>query len=570
MILSRKLHIAVLLIFCLVLAVSRAVENPNRDYRGAASSDLIETAYSSGEITRGDKIYYNLVAVINPEQLPDRFKSAETGVIRSGTPFVNEALDHWDMMSSSQQAAASALMARPETDSLYISPGGHFAIHYEIGTSDGVPPEDLDSSNVPDFVERIGIYADSSYRQYQINLGYYPPPQDVDSFYDIYLLHIGNYYGVTIREGAGDSAWNDYKSYIQLHNNFEFAPSNQDPEGTIIGAQKVTVAHEYFHATQLAYAYKNGPDLWFTEGTAVFFENDMFDQANDHYSYLPYFFNYPDTFLIDTNLYGSNLHNYSTFVWPEFLAKKYGRGILKTIWEYERYYTPLASMDSALKPFGADVETAFPEFTLWNYFTGVRYDTAYHDDGADYPLIVVDPIIPACPFEGVTSMIPPDGLASNYIMTYPDTSVNGLLALKFDGDNTVEWGFSWCAFKNGDKDIAISCDVDYLGRTNCGIYDFVLYDSILFIPCVVSQWHDDNQYEFTTVIHPFGDADGSGEVNILDATYLLNFLYKDGLSPKYDTRMGDIDASGAINILDVVYLIDYLYRGGPEPLAYRS
>jgi hypothetical protein len=551
-----KLFLIVIGVFLPILA---AGSNTGSEYRRAGSVDLIETAYSTGIITSGDRLFYNLQAVFEPEKLPEEYQSESPGIIRSGTPFVNDALDHWDLMSATQQEAVTAMLARPTTDSVYISPDGKFAVHYE----------DLDADQVPDFVERIGLYADSSYRYYRYDLGYYPPPSDGDSLYDIYILHVGNYYGTTVRESAGDSSWGDFSSYIKINNNFSFALPNDDPEGTVIGAQKVTCAHEYFHATQMAYAYKSGADLWWTEGSAVFFENEVFEEVNDHYYYLPYFFNYPDTFLIDTNSFPSSLHNYSTFVWPEYLAKRYGIGVIRTIWEYARYNTPLTSMNLALNPFGKNMATAFPEFAEWNYFTGTRYHPDYHEDGADYPQIVVAPVATQCPFTNLLPVIPPDGLASNYIMAYPDTSENGILVIKFDGDNTVSWGFSYILFEGENHEVTTACAVDYMGRTDCGIYDFLRYDSIAFIPCVVSQWHDDNSYVFNTLIHPFGDVDGSGEVNILDVTWLIKYLYKNGLPPKYDLRVGDVNCNGNANVLDASYLIYFLYRGGPESCAYR-
>jgi len=66
-----------------------------------------------------------------------------------------------------------------------------------------------------------------------------------------------------------------------------------------------------------------------------------------------------------------------------------------------------------------------------------------------------------------------------------------------------------------------------------------------------------------------GDVDNSGTINILDVTYLINYLYKSGPDPdcgtSYPGICGDVDNSGTINILDVTYLINYLYKGGPEP-----
>ncbi|PKK83954.1 MAG: hypothetical protein CVT49_05880 [candidate division Zixibacteria bacterium HGW-Zixibacteria-1] len=60
-----------------------------------------------------------------------------------------------------------------------------------------------------------------------------------------------------------------------------------------------------------------------------------------------------------------------------------------------------------------------------------------------------------------------------------------------------------------------------------------------------------------------GDADFSGTINILDVTFLINYLYKGGPAP--DLYCGDANASGTMNILDATYLISYLYKGGPPP-----
>lgn len=72
--------------------------------------------------------------------------------------------------------------------------------------------------------------------------------------------------------------------------------------------------------------------------------------------------------------------------------------------------------------------------------------------------------------------------------------------------------------------------------------------------------------ETNSNIYVCGDADGSGGINILDVTRLINYLYKGGQAPN-PIESGDADGSGAINILDVTRLINYLYKGGPEPVC---
>jgi len=75
----------------------------------------------------------------------------------------------------------------------------------------------------------------------------------------------------------------------------------------------------------------------------------------------------------------------------------------------------------------------------------------------------------------------------------------------------------------------------------------------------------------TVLVMPFssfagncGDVDNSGTINILDVSYLINYLYRDGTAPD-PLESADVDYSGSINILDAAYLINYLYRDGPEP-----
>jgi len=63
-----------------------------------------------------------------------------------------------------------------------------------------------------------------------------------------------------------------------------------------------------------------------------------------------------------------------------------------------------------------------------------------------------------------------------------------------------------------------------------------------------------------------GDASDNGLVNILDVTYIINYLYKSGpIAP----CPAEADANGncQVNILDVTYIINYLYKSGPAPIC---
>lgn len=61
-----------------------------------------------------------------------------------------------------------------------------------------------------------------------------------------------------------------------------------------------------------------------------------------------------------------------------------------------------------------------------------------------------------------------------------------------------------------------------------------------------------------------GDASNDEIVNILDITYMINYLYRGG-PPPIPPSAGDVNSDLALNILDITYLINYLYKGGPAP-----
>lgn len=61
-----------------------------------------------------------------------------------------------------------------------------------------------------------------------------------------------------------------------------------------------------------------------------------------------------------------------------------------------------------------------------------------------------------------------------------------------------------------------------------------------------------------------GDADGSGSINIGDAVFLLNYIFRSGPEP-VPLSAGDASCSGSVNIGDVVYLIHHIFHSGPAP-----
>jgi len=64
-----------------------------------------------------------------------------------------------------------------------------------------------------------------------------------------------------------------------------------------------------------------------------------------------------------------------------------------------------------------------------------------------------------------------------------------------------------------------------------------------------------------------GDVNGDADVNVADAVYLINWIFKGGPAPKRMSE-ADADCDGKTNISDAVYIINYIFKGGPEPCQY--
>lgn len=64
-----------------------------------------------------------------------------------------------------------------------------------------------------------------------------------------------------------------------------------------------------------------------------------------------------------------------------------------------------------------------------------------------------------------------------------------------------------------------------------------------------------------------GDVNGDGGIDIGDAIYLLNYLFKNGPSPVCTpvTVCGDLNLDETVSLSDIIYLLNYLFRGGPAP-----
>jgi len=553
------------------LCISLFISLPLQAAEEAGSLEKIDNDFRSGVINRGEMLIEKTRAIFAPDELSATYKSDTPVFLKSGTEIVMEVYDNWDLFSPDQQQMLKSYLSGPEMTFQYDSPGGFFKIHYDTVPPEKVPPEDLDGNNIPDYVERTSAYLDSAYNAYTA-MGFLPPPTDSvsggDERYDVYLISL-NAYGVTIPDGPGDSAWNDYKSYIWIHYSFlvDWLGENDDPQGDTIGAQKVTAAHEFHHAVQFAYVYNAGEYQWLMEMTSTWMEEVLFPEVNDNHNYLFSFLSKPHLRLHD-NL--DPYHKYGGFVWMGFLHQKFDPSITRRIWEAARYNTSLDAVDSGLAYYGTDLKTVFPEFTLWNYYTGDRAVAgSYYAEAADYPQVAIDQVYQTLINDSLQPVLAPDGLGCNYAVFTVDTMTRGFLEVSLDGSDLVRWAQVNVAAKT-DSELVQMDWADAMDPVNLYVPYIEDYDQVVVVPAVVSRFRDDNNYFLNCSLIPYGDANFDREVNVGDASFLINYVFFGGVAPEPLLDLGDTNCDGGVNVADAVTIINYVFKDGQKPCADRG
>jgi len=463
----------------------------------------INDDFDSGEISYGQSLYYRLMSVRAPWNLPEQYAFEGEIIDRSATPIFLELIRNMDKLSTTELDRLEQFRNRPSATDTYDSPLGMFKVHYNIEGVNAVTLDDIDPANgIPDYVDMVAKYIDSAWQYQNVDQGYLLPPSDNDAGgdnrYDIYLLDVP-YYGYVQPEATGPEAWDDYISYMVIHNNFFGFPDNQDPMGNQIGAIKVTCAHEYFHAVQYAYTYL--ADIWFMEVSSTWMEDICYPEVNDNYNYLDSFFLYPHHQLNNTD----NWHHYGEFVWNRFLDNYYDTTLIRNIWE-DLSFTPDAyfTIDANLQDYGSDLSSTFSEFSLWNWCTSYRDDGDHYEDGSDYPLIEIASEVTFYP---TSWLVPPAnqlpaGLSSNYICFYNPDEVIGDLVIWFEGNGLYEWDANLILAGSDNEYLYEQIPLNSAAVGSLIVTDIELYDYVMLNPVVKSWYADSANYQYSADLIP--------------------------------------------------------------------
>jgi hypothetical protein len=320
----------------------------------------------------------------------------DTITVKCATPYLLAVHSRWNLLSPQSKEGLSRVMQRPVLQTSTVSPSGRFRIHYDT-TGVNQPALIAAGQDVPN---TMNAYIDSVSKVldyvwiYEIDtLGYDPPPPDGieggGPEFDVYVEDLGpGEFGYTdwLDADAIATPYNTrYPTFIVIDNDF-LGLRTPGMDGL-----KVTCAHEFHHAIQIgAYGLWSESDFYFNELTSSWMEDVVYTQVNDYYyDVINYFQGFRDSqgFPLSFSYYNrASFAGYERSIFGHFLAKRYGRDIMREIWTGMRSEPFIESARDDFARHATDWNTEFAQFTYWNYFTADRADTVkFYPEGNHYP-----------------------------------------------------------------------------------------------------------------------------------------------------------------------------------------
>ena len=218
---------------------------------------------------------------------------------------------------------------RPDKDTLAISPSGHFYIHFDTTGSAAPDLTDSDGNGIPDYVDEVGIIADSA-RHVLVNImEWVEEPFDGEGGYDIYIMsYAAGVYGYNYKENGNTSYLQIDNDYVGFNSKFDLDP---------LEIMRITVGHEYFHGIQWGYEENLGSNKYFYEMTSMWFEDILIPDGNDYLDgWADDLLDDPSADIDDTGngyelaLFG---HYLSSFLDPKGIDTAKNSTIIREMWE---------------------------------------------------------------------------------------------------------------------------------------------------------------------------------------------------------------------------------------------
>jgi len=415
-----SLFLLVIMLSSVGLAVAGPLTN-SADFLDQVSADL-----NSGELDLDEALLYKFHYTFDSSKLPEEYRVEGFSPLRCGTAAIMEYYAERSNLRPETVAIIEAYLVPGAAKLAYNSPGGHFQLTYSTSGGNAVPASDVNPPNgIPDYVEKIAAYFDEVWIAEVDNQGFTAPPIG-SGRYAVSFESMSSYgYTTVVNSSTG-------LTRIVMHNTFTGFPGNDDPEGDVWGAAKVTAAHEFKHSTQ--FATSRWSEGGWNEVDATWAEEFVYDQVNDYYNYLtgesPV--RHPELSL-DSGSTGTG--SYEDCIWEMWLSQSFGDQFITDYWDYRRTHTYVSVMDSwdeILGDYGLTFAEGWSKFVAWNYGTDYRAVSGVgYDEGNSYPYGSFVAYTTSYPFSTSGSVA---HLAANQVRLLGfNGGTNGTLEIDFTG-----------------------------------------------------------------------------------------------------------------------------------------
>jgi hypothetical protein len=392
-----------LALVALLIPATGAAQTTVRDHPELAPVyDGLARALARGRLTEAEYALERARALYRPERARRLFGDVATPDPRAGQAILRDLAARRGELAPAQRAAAERILARPTDrgDAIHgyrararRTCGTQMCFWWVTRTHDAPSLVDRNRNRVPDWVDltraTFGRVWLTQVREYR----YRAPLNDRRSRshgpngkLDIYIADVGaeGLYGYCTTDDPRGGWRLAVSAYCVVDDDF----ARRQFEGGAIGRQalEVTAAHEFFHAVQYAYDWRE--DLWFMEGTAAWIEDEVYDDVNDNRQYLR-------TSPLSSRLFWYSLDwydpdpgdpnagfKYGVWIFWRYLSERFGRDVVRETWE--RAAVPgtysLKGLAYELRARGADLGPVFSDFGVANLYPAISYS-----EGAEYP-----------------------------------------------------------------------------------------------------------------------------------------------------------------------------------------
>ncbi|MDC1032078.1 FlgD immunoglobulin-like domain containing protein, partial [Candidatus Marinimicrobia bacterium] len=334
------------------------------------------------------------------------------------TPFLLEIAKNGKSFSSEKKHKLESLgfdfnmplvsrksVKRSESDGLDKSyDSGIIRFHYTTSGYHAVNNSDINGNSIPDYVDSVAMIFNNVTNLLHNKMGYFQPPSDGyyssdrdkggSEHYDVYIRNLSSrYYGYVqpeeFAQSTGDNEKsisrkekNAFTSYMVMRNNYKNFPLEE------LMNIKVTIAHEYYHAIQFGYDGWEKP--WLLESSAVWMEEEIYDEINDCYQYMEEWFNFPHRSLDE-----SGYHWYGSFIFFEYIEQHMGgnstiRKILdqSAISDSREIDGSHLAIDNALNKLGYSFQQALNGMSIANFIMSSQSNSGdfSYEEAESYPV----------------------------------------------------------------------------------------------------------------------------------------------------------------------------------------